>query len=177
MTGEASDDQDGGAEGGFHAEGGCACRGVRYRLTAAPLFVHCCHCHWCQRETGAAFALNAMIEADCVTLLSGETLCVDTPSESGRGQRIHRCPDCHVALWSHYGGAGEAIAFVRVGTLDAPQIAPPDIHIFTASKQPWVQLCHDVPAVKGYYKLSEYWPEDRLARLKAAKEAFAAAHG
>ena len=99
--------------GSFSAEGGCACAKVRYRLTAPPLFVHCCHCRWCQRETGAAFALNAMIERECVELLGDEPACIDTPSESGRGQKIHRCPGCHVALWSHYGGAGPAIAVAQ----------------------------------------------------------------
>ncbi|MAW82308.1 MAG: aldehyde-activating protein [Parvularcula sp.] len=163
--------------GSFSAEGGCACAKVRYRLTAPPLFVHCCHCRWCQRETGAAFALNAMIERECVELLGDEPACIDTPSESGRGQKIHRCPGCHVALWSHYGGAGPAIAFIRVGTLDEPDRFPPDIQIYTASKQPWVELSHAMPAVKGYYKMSEYWPEESIARLKTAKEAHAARRG
>ena len=118
-----------------------------------------------------------MIERECIELLAGETVSVDTPSESGRGQMIHRCPACHVALWSHYGGAGPAIAFLRVGTLDDPDALAPDIHIYTESKQPWVSLSHEVPAVKGYYKMSEYWPEEAIARLKAAKEAYAAQSG
>ncbi len=158
----------------FSQEGGCACGGVRYRLIAPPLFVHCCHCRSCQRETGAAFALNALIEVDNLELLEGETVCIDTPSDSGRGQKIHRCPQCHVALWSHYGGAGEAIAFVRAGTLDDPDAAPSDIHIYTDSKQPWVTISHEIPAVKVYYKMSEYWPEESIVRFKAAREAFAA---
>lgn len=161
----------------FSLEGGCACGAVRYRLTAPPLFVHCCHCRWCQRETGASYALNAMIETNNVEMLGEETVRIETPSESGRGQKVHRCPKCHVALWSHYGGAGEAIAFVRVGTLDEPDAVPPDIQIYTESKQPWVALSHEIPAVKGYYKMSEYWPEESKARLKAAKEAFAAKAG
>ena len=59
------------AESSF-ADGGCTCRFVRFRMTKKPLFVHCCHCRWCQRETGASFALNALIEADHVQLLQGE---------------------------------------------------------------------------------------------------------
>lgn len=161
----------------FSLEGGCACRAVRYRLAARPLFVHCCHCRWCQRESGASYALNAMIETDCVERLGVETLCVETPSESGRGQKVHRCPKCQTAVWSHYGGAGEAIAFIRVGTLDDPDALAPDIHIYTESKQPWVTISHAVPAVKTYYKMSEYWPEDAMERLKAAKAAFAAKAG
>ena len=119
-------------------EGGCTCRAVRYRVERKPLFVHCCHCRWCQRETGASFALNAMIEADRVALLAGEPEIVLTPSASGRGQKIARCRSCRVALWSNYGGGGDKVRFVRVGTLDEPDRLPPDIHIFTSSKQPWV---------------------------------------
>jgi len=155
----------------FH-EGGCTCRQLRYRMTSKPLFVHCCHCRWCQRETGASFALNAMIEADRVQLLQGEVEVVDTPSNSGKGQRIARCPRCRIAVWSNYGGAGDALRFVRVGTLDEPDRLPPDIHIFTASKQPWVVLQPDTPAVAEYYKSGELWPRESLERravLLAAK--------
>lgn len=145
-------------------EGGCTCRAVRYRMTSRPMFVHCCHCRWCQRETGASFALNAMIEADRVELLQGEIECVDTPSLSGKGQIISRCPTCHVAVWSNYAGGGDAVRFVRVGTLDEPDRLPPDIHIFTSSKQPWVVLPEGTPAVDEYYKASLYWPKESLER-------------
>jgi hypothetical protein len=148
-------------------DGGCTCRGVRYRLASGPLFVHCCHCRWCQRETGASFALNALIEASRVQLLQGEVEIVDTPSNSGRGQRISRCPVCRIALWSNYGGGGDLLRFIRVGTLDEPDRLPPDVHIFTASKQPWVLLPPDTPAVPEYYKASELWPADSLARRAA----------
>jgi len=154
-------------DGEFSMEGRCTCGEVRYRMTSAPLFVHCCHCRWCQRETGTAFALNAMIETDRVVLLQGAPRLVDTPSLSGKGQKILRCPACHIALWSHYAGAGAAIAFVRVGTLDEPDRLPPDIHIFTESKQPWVVLPPDTPAVPQYYRRGEYWPAESLARRKA----------
>ncbi len=145
-------------------EGGCDCRAVRYRMASRPMFVHCCHCRWCQRETGASFALNALIEADRVELLAGEPEIVDTPSNSGKGQKIARCPKCRIALWSNYGGAGDAIRFIRVGTLDNPDAFPPDIHIFTASKQPWVVLPPGTPAVPEYYKSSELWPKESLER-------------
>jgi hypothetical protein len=148
-------------------DGGCTCRFVRYRMTTKPLFVHCCHCSWCQRETGSAFALNAMIEAERVQLLQGEAEVIDTPSNSGKGQKISRCPKCRVAVWSNYAGAGDAVRFVRVGTLDDPGRLPPDIHIFTASKQRWVVLPSSVPAVEEYYKASELWPSDSLARRAA----------
>jgi hypothetical protein len=148
-------------------EGGCDCRHIRYRMESVPLFVHCCHCRWCQRESGASFALNAMIEAGRVTLLAGEPDLVDTPSQSGLGQQIARCPRCRIALWSHYAGAGPLLGFVRVGTLDEPDRLPPDIHIFTASKQPWVVIPAGVPSVEAYYEREQFWPAASLARRQA----------
>jgi hypothetical protein len=147
--------------------GHCTCDAVRYEMTSRPLFVHCCHCRWCQRETGASFALNAMVEAERVALLRGETETVHTPSNSGRGQKIVRCPKCRIALWSNYAGAGDAIRFVRVGTLDEPDRFPPDIHIFTSSKQPWVVLPAGVPVVPEYYDRNERWPKESLERRAA----------
>jgi hypothetical protein len=150
----------------FPLEGGCTCRGVRYRMLTPPLIVHCCHCRWCQRETGSAFALNAVIESDRVQVLAGEPEMVHTPSQSGKGQRIVRCPACRVALWSHYPGGGDAVRFVRVGTLDDPDRLPPDIHIFTMSRQPWVMLPPGTPAVPEFYELEDYWPQASLERRR-----------
>ncbi len=148
-------------------DGGCACGEVRYRLTSRPMFVHCCHCRWCQRESGGAFALNAMIEADRVVLLRGAPDLVPTPSESGKGQKFWRCPTCRVALWSNYAGSGDAVRFVRVGTLDEPDRLPPDIHIFTQSKQPWVVLPPATPAVPEFYDREKIWPQESLDRRAA----------
>ncbi|HEY9068333.1 MAG TPA: GFA family protein [Burkholderiaceae bacterium] len=155
------------APGAETYEGHCTCGRVRYRMASRPLFVHCCHCRWCQRETGASFALNAMIESDRVELLQGDVEVVVTPSLSGKGQKIVRCPHCRVAVWSHYAGAGDAVRFVRVGTLDEPDRLPPDVHIFTASKQPWVVLPAGTPAVAEYYKASAMWPKESLERRAA----------
>ncbi len=146
--------------------GHCTCGAIRFRMTSAPLFVNCCHCRWCQRESGASFELNAMIEADRVELMSGEPEIVMTPTNSGQGQKVSRCPHCRIALWSNYSGAGDAVRFVRVGTLDEPDRLPPDIHIFTASKQPWVVLPADTPAVAEYYDRKQYWPAASLERRR-----------
>jgi hypothetical protein len=147
--------------------GACTCRAVRFTMRGPPLIVHCCHCRWCQRESGAAFALNALIEAARVELLEGAPEVVPTPSASGKGQRISRCPVCRIALWSNYAGAGDALRFVRVGTLDDPDSFPPDIHIFTESKQPWVVIPPGARAVSQYYKSAEVWSEASLARRRA----------
>jgi len=151
----------------YPIEGGCACRHIRYRLETAPLIVHCCHCRWCQRETGASFALNAMVESDRVTNLAAEPDLVPTPSESGIGQRIARCPKCRVAVWSHYGGSGPVTKFVRVGSLDCPDLLPPDAHIFTASKQPWVVIPEGAPAFEEFYEREALWSAASLSRRQA----------
>ena len=139
------------------------------------MFVHCCHCRWCQRESGSSYVVNALIESQRVHLLDGRVERIDTPSISGKGQLVSRCPRCKVALWSHYAyaGIGHLVSFVRVGTLDEPDSLPPDIHIFTASKQSWVVLPPDVPAVPEYYEASAYWPQASLRRRAALLEASA----
>jgi hypothetical protein len=150
-------------------EGRCTCGAVRYRLNARPIVVHCCHCTWCQRETGSAFAVNAFIEATQVELLQGRPEQTTLPSMSGKGQVLWRCADCGVTLWSNYAGAGPKFNFVRVGTLDEPAWAPPDIHIYKSTKQPWVILPEGVPAVPEFYKPADIWPAEGLERFKAAR--------
>ncbi len=149
--------------------GGCTCRAVRYHLTSAPIIVHCCHCRWCQRETGASFALNAVIEADRVIVDGGAPELVVTPSHSGKGQKILRCPTCKIAVWSHYAGGGDAFSFIRVGTLDEPDRLPPDVHIFTASKQPWVVLPDGARAFAEFYDPKVVWSDEARARWAAGK--------
>ncbi len=147
-------------------EGGCACGAVRYRMTSSPMFVHCCHCLDCQRQTGSAFVLNAMIEADRIQLLSGTPEPVSVPTDSGRPHDIYRCPACRVAVWSDY-GRRPALRFVRVGTLDNPAALRPDVHIYTRSKLPWIRLPEGVPAFEAFYDPQKVWPKESLERRRA----------
>lgn len=147
-------------------EGGCACRAVHYRLASAPMFVHCCHCRDCQRQTGSAFVLNALIEADRVAA-TGDVRPISVPTDSGRPHDIYRCAACQTAIWSEYGGRSQ-IRFVRVGTLDDPSALSPDVHIYVRSRLPWIALPGSVPAFEAYYDSRALWPADSLARRKAA---------
>jgi hypothetical protein len=146
-------------------EGGCACGAVRYRLTSDPLFVHCCHCLNCQRQTGSAFVINLLIEAERVELLAGDPQPVAAPRDDGSTQLIFRCPTCQVAVFSEYGRP--EVRFVRGGTLDRPSAVAPDVHIFTRSKLPWVELPDTVPAFDVYYDSKSLWPAASLERLEA----------
>lgn len=152
-------------------DGGCACGAVRYRVAVEPIIVHCCHCRSCQRETGSAFALNAVVESAQVVLLQGEPETVPTTGDSGHDQRIVRCPHCRVAVWSHYPGGGDAVRFVRVGTLDSPDALPPDVHIYTASKQTWLALPAGARSYEQFYDPATAWTQEMRRRYRAAKEA------
>jgi hypothetical protein len=147
------------------AEGGCSCGEVRYRLTSEPLFTHCCHCLNCQRQTGSAFVINLLIEADRVELVAGDPRPVDVPRDDGSSQRIFRCPTCQVAVYSQYGRP--EVRFVRGGTLDDPSQVAPDVHIFTRSKLSWVAVPESVPAFEVYYDTQALWPRASLDRLSA----------
>jgi len=148
-------------------EGGCACGVVRYRLLSNPLFVHCCHCLNCQRQTGSAFAINLLIEAARVELLATAPQPVDVPRDGDRVQRIFRCPHCQVAVFSEYSRPG--VWFVRGGTLDDPTGVTPDVHIYTRSKVSWVTIPERTPAFEAYYDTGQLWPADSLQRLDALR--------
>jgi hypothetical protein len=155
------------------AEGRCACGAVRYRLRAMPFAVHCCHCRDCQRETGSAFVINGLVETPHVEVIEGQPEAILTPSASGKGQQVVRCPTCKVALWSHYGGMGEKAAFIRVGTLEDPDACAPQVHIFTRSKQPWFQLPDDASAFEIFYSrddLDRLFGPDGAARWRALRD-------
>ena len=148
-------------------DGKCTCGAVRYRLQAAPMFVMACHCTWCQRETGTAFSWLALIEMTQIAVLSGTVEMIAVPSPSGAGQWVRRCPECRVALWSHYGGAGAELAFVRVGTLERPGEFPPQVHCYTSTKQDWLVLDGQVPTEPEGFEDEKYWPEESLSRQRA----------
>jgi hypothetical protein len=148
------------------AEGGCSCGAVRYRLTSEPLFTHCCHCLNCQRQTGSAFVINLLIEADRAELLAGDPQPVDVPRDDGSTQRIYRCTSCQIAVFSEYGRP--EIKFVRAGTLDEPSRVTPDVHIYTRSKVRWITLPVSAPAFEVYYDMKALWPTASLERLQAA---------
>lgn len=150
-------------------EGGCTCGSVQYRIVDEPMIVHACHCRGCQKNSGSAFALNALYESHRVELIAGEIETISVPTPSGTGQDISRCVACKVAVWSNYnmGGLRTHIRFIRVGTLDDPDLLPPDVHIFTSSTQPWVILSEDEQRVEEFYDRKNIWSSESLQRFAA----------
>jgi hypothetical protein len=154
------------------SEGGCSCGEIRYRLTSDPLVTHCCHCLNCQRQTGSAFVINVLIEADRMQLLGGEPRPVEVPRDDGSAQKIFRCPTCQIAVYSDYGRSD--IRFIRAGTLDDPSQATPDVHIFVRSKREWIALPESVPAFDVYYDRTTVWRRESLDRIETLERAAAA---
>lgn len=150
-------------------QGKCSCGAVGYRLAEAPLVVHACHCTWCQRESGSAFGLNGMIETRHIEVTRGAPEAMELPSASGKGQRVTRCPECGVALWASYHGTGPAFSYVKMGTLEATGAVRPDVHIFTSTKQDWVQIPEDMLSFEGFYRRSEVWRPEAYARFQAER--------
>lgn len=146
--------------------GGCSCGFVRYELLEKPMWVQCCHCIDCQRSTGSAFVINAIIETQQIKVGRGKPVPVNVPRDEGVHD-IYRCPKCQVAVWSDYGRRPH-LRFVRVGTLDDPNAIKPNAHIFTRWKVKWVKLPDDTPAFRNYYMTRELWPAASLRRLDAA---------
>jgi len=147
--------------------GGCACGQVRYRMERTPIFVNNCHCTLCQKQTGSTSVVNAFVEADALTLLSGELSEHVVKSGSGGDHIICRCKTCGTALWSFYPRLGRLGAGVRVGTLDDAAALKPDAIIFTQFKLPWVALPDNVPHFETTYNPEQLLPPERFARLKA----------
>ena len=153
----------------MNLEGGCSCGAIRYKLTATPLIVHACHCRDCQRLTGSAFVTNIWIETQSVESTGPEPKSFRLAGGSGQHHDVFFCADCGTYLWSRYHGAPGDFRFVRAGTLDTPEAVRPDVHIFTRSKVPWLELPKDVPAFREFYKLSDVWSDESLARLGPAQ--------
>jgi hypothetical protein len=148
--------------------GACSCGAVQYELSAPPLFVHACHCRDCQRHTGSAFVVNAMVLAEDVRVTKGALGAWPAPAAKGNKHFIHRCTQCQSAIWSSYGGKATAMVYLRVCTLDDPARLPPRAHIYTRSKHPWFVLPKDVPSFKTWYDREKMWPPESLARRTAA---------
>ena len=151
--------------------GHCSCRTIEYELLAAPLMVHCCHCTYCQRETGAAFAVNLIIESSNLKLSTdAQPTKITVSTNSGTGQKIVRCPKCQVCVWAHYGGQDELLSFVKAGTLDRPNEIQEGVHIYTSTKMPWLELKGTkYPVFEESYQVDDVWPKESLERLNAIR--------
>ena len=149
--------------------GGCSCDQIRYELLAEPMFTHCCYCHLCQQITGSAFITNTLIEGANFKLTSGKLAPFKGASGSGRGHCIKRCPDCGDPIVSYFGDT-EYLAVCKAGSLDDPNLAPPEAHVFVDSKVDWLQIPDSTPSFKKFYNFKETWPAAAYLRLQKIRK-------
>lgn len=159
--------------------GGCHCAAVRYRILTAPLFCYACHCIDCQKDTGSAFALHAVIEAFNIKVIS-ETrpkllTLIQDPSKPQAKSRHSLCPKCGTVLWGNDPQWDHAVSNVRIGTLDFPGIMEPDMHMFVGSKLGWIDLPKDAKTSRRGFDYKTTWPKSSLKRLEICLERFEAA--
>lgn len=154
------------------AKGRCACGNFQFQLAAPPLIVQCCHCKICQRDSGSAFLVHALIETSNIVMNKGRPQPVAFPSGYGKGHKVCRCPICKTALWNQYPEFGDTISYIRTGTLEEADQLTPQVHLHTAEKQSWVILPPDIPAASEHYNREEVWSKESLARLEDSGFAF-----
>jgi hypothetical protein len=121
-------------------EGGCVCGAVRYRVKAKPQAGLVCHCNWCQRRSGSAFAFVAYFNEGDVEFLRGRMTAYEHRSdETGRWLKIEFCPVCGTPV-SHTTELRPGLRGISAGTLDERDWFPIDRHIWSRSARPWVAI-------------------------------------
>jgi hypothetical protein len=128
-------------------EGGCRCGAVRYTIALDALPpVYACHCHICQRVSGSAFSVQALVPETSLTVTGPIVVSEITTEDRTSVQRF--CGDCYARIYNT-NTRRPGIAVVRAGTLDRSEELDCRAHIFTAYKQGWFPIPEDVPS----------WPE------------------
>ncbi|GAA4043155.1 GFA family protein [Parerythrobacter jejuensis] len=118
--------------------GGCLCGAVRYAISADPAMAVNCHCKNCQRQSGSAFSTIIGIPEAALSI-EGEFKTFDDKGESGEAVLRDFCGVCGSPLFSRVAVA-PGLIFVKVGTLDDTDDFNPAMHLWTRSKQHWVDL-------------------------------------
>ena len=116
--------------------------------------------------------MNALIEANRVTLTSGTIREHLEVTPSGKGQKITRCAQCLSAVWSEYlkfsSKYSASILFLRAGTLEPPNAVAPEVHIYVESKLPYIVLPAEIPKYSAFYDVMSLWSQASLERLVRA---------
>lgn len=127
----------------FPQAGGCQCSAVRYEISGPPLVVYACHCTECQRQTGAAFAMAAVIPEQRFRIIKGTPKMFARQTSSTKIMECWFCSGCGNRLYHVPGGASYPNRNVKPGTLDDTSWLKPTIHFWTRSAQPWVRIPDD----------------------------------
>ena len=125
-------------------EGGCQCGAVRYRITGTPLTLYLCHCTECQKQSSSAFGMSMWVRRSDLKIVSGDPKIWERPAASGGTVTCAFCPACGSRLY-HNASDDPEISSVKAGSLDDTSWLRPVGHIWTRSRQPWVDIS-DAPS-------------------------------
>lgn len=149
--------------------GRCACGALTYELTKAPLFTQACHCRDCQRTTGGAFIVHAIVVEDDLKV-DGDIQTYFLPSGSGAGCEASACAKCADYIFVRYLYHKVPVIGLRTGTLDDPSAFPPEAHIFLQSKLPWLTLTDGKPQFQQGVAREDVWPTASVDRYNGLAE-------
>ena len=142
--------------------GGCICGQVKYQIIDKPLFTQACHCKDCKVLTGSSYVVNSSILENTL-IVEGEVSSTELKAGSGASYKTYFCTKCGNYVYADYDSAVGRLT-VRTKTLDNSEKFPPQVHIFTKDKDPWLNLSEDVICFKEMYDQKKTWPEDSLNR-------------
>jgi len=126
--------------------GGCLCGAVRYTVSAPITELRACHCTHCQKASGGAGSVNAVLPSSALRVTQGTPKRYDAKADSGRTLHRFFCGGCGSPIYSQRESRPDTIV-LRAGTLDKPAAAKITANIWTKSAQPWA---HIDPASKQF---------------------------
>lgn len=126
--------------------GGCLCKAVRYRATAAPIVTRLCWCRVCQHFGAGNATVNVCFRTETFTI-QGTPLDYRSIADSGNVMHRRFCGMCGTPLFSE-AEARPHLIFVRAGTLDDPEIARPSMAVWTSQAPTWACIDPDMPKVE-----------------------------
>jgi hypothetical protein len=128
-------------------EGGCHCGASRYHCTSEPELTFYCHCRDCQRTTGSPYSMELMV-ADDGFEIEGSLSSYVVTGDSGKPVTRWFCSACGSGIYLE-SAADPGYVFLKVGSLDDASWVKPDVHIYTAAKQPWTHISDGLPEYEG----------------------------
>ena len=129
----------------MHITGGCQCGAIRYEFNGEPVQQVACHCTDCQHQSGSAFGMSVVVNADDFRITKGEPKHYHSTSSTGRRKLGAFCHECGNRIY-HQPEWRRGRISIKAGTLDDASWLKPQVHLWTKSRQPWVIIPDDADA-------------------------------
>jgi len=123
--------------------GGCACRAVRYEISADPIATAHCHCRDCQQATGTGHATMLIFPKPAVTM-TGTPGRYPSTADSGRMKTRGFCTQCGSPLFVLLESMPDAF-LIRAASLDDPHLLKPQMVLYTDRAPAWDHVDPSLP--------------------------------